>query len=65
MDVLKAYEAFILMPPMASVGTGQYLIDGTRGAVVVPSKRPTWLYGAINPERTLRHKLFQPVSPQR
>jgi len=49
------------MPPMASVGTGQYLVDGTRRAVVVPSKRPTWLYGAIDPERTLRHM----VSPQR
>lgn len=49
---LKAYEAFILMPPMASVETGQYLVDGTRGAVVVSSKWPTWLYGAINPERT-------------
>ncbi len=49
---LKSYEAFILMPPMASVGTGQYLVDGTHGAVVVPSKWPTWLYGAINPDRT-------------
>lgn len=50
---------------MASVGTGQYLVDGTRGAAVVPSKWPRWLYGAINPEKTLRHKLFQSVSPQR
>lgn len=49
---LKAYEAFILMPPMASVETGQYLVDVTRGAAVVSSKWPTWLYGAINPERT-------------
>lgn len=38
MEALKAYEAFILMPPVASVGTGQYLVDGTRGAVVVASK---------------------------
>lgn len=45
---------------MASVGTGQYLVDGTHGAAVVPSKWPRWLYGAINPERTLWQAL--PVS---
>lgn len=58
---LKAYKTFILMPPMASVGTGQYLVELRWSPL-------NDLHGFMEQsilKGPLRHKLFYSISLQK